>query len=198
MTRFLDAIRLEQLKALDATIVFLKRNKVVLNKQNKATVSVAVIYPPAESAAPVPQPMIFIGSSATIEDLTNMLEEHAPKIAAYNKLFDEHLLPSLTTFSQLLKKFPELEQKILAEVGEVNEAMKHEAMFRAYLSEVFKLDKLILEKAKTDGAGVLSGANFAMLVTKIAQSPRLRATYNTEVIQQIKAMKKEIPAQTLK
>jgi len=101
---FFDAMKNTQLRGLDATVVF--ANGTVIN--DRESLEYSVIYPELNKYSPIPKPVIFISSSADSYDLEEMLNEHAPQIYAYNKLFDQRMLPQLAELTRALEKHPTL------------------------------------------------------------------------------------------
>jgi hypothetical protein len=128
MDRFLSAMKDSNLKALDATIVFGN-----LENQNLESEPYQVIYPEYSALAPIPQPIVYVNTKASKEDLADLLQTQAPQIYAYNQLFMKQILPSADDLDQALKQYPALMASVAQAKKEVDRARLKDALKNAFL-----------------------------------------------------------------
>lgn len=139
---YFDAMIGMNLRALDAMVVF-------VGSLNEASAYVpsgnggyytdpkskawSVVYPRFNKLAPIPQPIVFIDSNATQADIEDLLVSQAPQIYAYNKLFNEQLLPTAADMAKLFKSVPALADLARAAAAENKQMKLEEAVNDAYL-----------------------------------------------------------------
>mgnify|MGYP003386888599 CR=1 FL=1 len=129
--RFLVTLKRLQIKALDATVVFMNSDYLSLSKGvGKPWLTV---YPNFSSVAPIPQPIIYIGEGATDSDMETLIRQEAPLIYVYNKLFDANLLPLQTDIAASLAKVSHTNPELAAMMTKVGRMNSEEAARRAYL-----------------------------------------------------------------
>jgi hypothetical protein len=145
MSNFLEAMKVLNLKGLDATIVFTSGDILLMDQYDskKGTLMYKIIYPTFSKLAPIPQASIFINPKASVEDIVEMLNEHAPKIYAYNKLFNANLLPSVAEINELLKKYPNIIAEVEKKVGRVKRENLVNAVQAAFLNVTYGAGALI-------------------------------------------------------
>lgn len=156
MSDFLEAMKSLNIKAIDATVMFVNGSI----KEDSLEKPYKVIYPTFSKIAPVPQPVIYISSNATYSDISQLLNEHAPKIYAYNKLFMKNLLPSVNEINDLLIKYPNILKEVEEKAGKVSRANMINAVQSAFLNVTY-------------GTGVLLAApiGLAAMAASTAFSP---------------------------
>lgn len=159
MNDFLEAMKDLNIKALDATVTF-SNGELVAG-------AYAVVYPNFSKLAPIPQPAIFISETATYTDMIEMLNIHAPKIYAYNKLFTANLLPTVNEINALLTKYPNIIKEVEQKVGKVQRQNMVNAVQAAFLTVTY-------------GAGALLAAPVA--ITAMAASAVLSPIFIATII----------------
>ena len=87
--------------------------------------------------APIPQPTIFVAEDANYQDIVEMLTENAPKIYAYNKLFNKNLLPSLNEINEILNKYPNIYEEVIRARGGVTRDNLINAIQSAFLNVTY-------------------------------------------------------------
>lgn len=166
MSDFLEAMKNLNLKGLDATVNF-------VNGDISGT-KYQVIYPHYSRIAPIPQPVIFLSESATYYDIVEMLQQHAPRIHAYNKLFNASVLPSIKDINELLSKYPNILTEVQKAKGYVSRQNLISAIQQAFLNVTYGV-----------GAGVVGAAALLtapVTIFAIASSPILSPVFITNVI----------------
>ncbi|MBP9682346.1 MAG: hypothetical protein KBD76_13145 [Bacteriovorax sp.] len=145
MNDFLEAMRNLNIKGLDATVTFLKgaifkeplRSYEWSDDERRETVKYRVVYPMHSKIAPIPQPTIFVAEDANYQDIVEMLTENAPKIYAYNKLFNKNLLPSLNEINEILNKYPNIYEEVIRARGGVTRDNLINAIQSAFLNVTY-------------------------------------------------------------
>ena len=107
--RFLKAMTESHLKGLDATVVFMNGKLCVKEEgdTNSHGSDILVTYPEFSDLAPIPHPIIFVSSTAKQDEILSLINTQAPLIYAYNKLFEQRVLPTVDEMGRVLSKFPE-------------------------------------------------------------------------------------------
>lgn len=159
--RLVEAFRQSGLKALDVTLVVtpnkftadkydvksnsprytsdLRFHIEEFNKTYKATSSM-VIYPAYSLTSPIPKPIMILGDTLTVSQIKKVIEEHAPKIYAYNKLVEELLLPTSEYITEAMNhpvitaEVAKMSRKLGREISQEN---LRQAIMEAYLSTVY-------------------------------------------------------------
>jgi hypothetical protein len=135
--RFLQAMKESNLRALDATLVFVKDPVSYFYNENKGTSyygwgvlsNTYALYPPYSDLAPIPKPVLVISSMASKEEILDFINENAPRVYAFNKLFDQKvvLLPTQNELMKALIDAPD----ILAEAQKVKKEATREEVAQA-------------------------------------------------------------------
>ncbi len=133
LDNFLSAMKDSNLKGLDATLVFAADT--VFYRSRPAPYQ--AVYPSFSKLAPIPQPMIFISKTATEEDLTKMLQEEAPKVYAYNQLFNQQMLPQAEQMAKALAKYPDVMQALKDAKSSVDQRNAEERLYDGFLTVTF-------------------------------------------------------------
>ena len=141
LSDFLEAMKGLNLRGLDATVNFV--NGEVPGAQR----GYRVIYPHFSRIAPIPQPVIFVSSNASYNDMVEMLQEHAPRIHSYNKLFNSSVLPSVKDINDMLSRYP----NVLAEVQKLRSNVDRRNL-------VIAIQQAFLKVTYGVGAGVVGAA----------------------------------------
>lgn len=177
MSDFFDAMKNLNLRGLDATVVFANGDIEGKREPYGYTITSAkykIIYPHFSRLAPVPQPVIYLSSSANYYDIVEMLQEHAPQIFAYNRLFNKNLLPTINEMNQVLSRYP----NIIAEVEKIKGRVDRQNLLNAIQSAFLNVTYGV-------GAGVVGAA--ALLVAPVgimvvAGSPVLAPVFIQNII----------------
>lgn len=98
-----------------------------------------VVYPMFSHLAPIPQPIVYISKDASESDIAQMLQENAPKIYAYNQLFNKELLPQAEQIADALAKYPAIGAALAKANKTVSAANQRDALYHAFLSVSFGL-----------------------------------------------------------
>jgi hypothetical protein len=167
MSEYLDAMKNLNLRGLDATINFVS-DRLAGNK------SYEVVYPHFSRIAPIPQPIIFISKDASYNDLVEMLETHAPRIFAYNRLFNASVLPSVKDINDLLTKYPNIMEEVRKVRGQVSRQNLVNAIQGAFLNLTYGVGAGVV------GAAALLAAPVSIFV--VASSPVLGPIFISNVI----------------
>lgn len=184
MSDFLEAMKQLNLRGLDATVNFVNgdvakegpvtRDYYGNSSRSSTAAKYRVIYPHFSRLAPIPHPVIFISDSATLPDLVEMLEQHAPRIHAYNKLFNMSVLPSVQDINTLLSRYPNILEEVRKAKGEVSRQNVVNAIQSAFLTMTYGVGAGVL------GAAALIAAPVSIYV--IAGSPILSPVFITNII----------------
>lgn len=142
MSNFLEAMKNLNLKGLDASVVFVT-GEIYSSESRKESVQYKVLYPNFSKLAPIPQATIYIAKNATTEEIMEMLSEHAPRIFAYNKLFNANLLPTVAEINDILKKHPNIIAEVEKKVGKVRRENLVNAVQAAFLNVTYGTGILI-------------------------------------------------------
>lgn len=167
MSEYLDAMKNLNLRGLDATINFVS-GRLAGNKPYE------VVYPHFSRIAPIPQPIIFISKDATYTDLVEMLEVHAPRIFAHNRLFNANVLPSVKDINDLLTKYPNIMEEVRRVRGQVSRQNLVNAIQGAFLNLTYGVGAGVV------GAAALLAAPVSIFV--VASSPVLSPIFISNVI----------------
>ncbi len=205
MNTYIDALNSMKLKALDATVVFTNSDifeegtKLDIDNRNSAEVipkrecdesgwrcqNVApaskkykVIYPDYSKLAPIPQPIIYISKNADYADIEELIAEHAHKIYAYNKLFNETLLPSITDLNKVLRKFPNFLEDVKKSGKTVSRENLLNAMKMAMLDVAY--GTAIVGGAVVTGLAAVAAAPISLSV--IFATPKLYTLFVSQVV----------------
>lgn len=163
--RFLFALRDKQIRALDATVVFVNTHRLrVVDTDSTGHLFApmapyAVVYPGFSRVAPIPQPIIFISEDATDADLAQMIDTEAPLIFAYNKLFDMQIMPGEAQFEASLAKVSSQSPLVANLVRQVGSANAREASRRAFLSLAYGVLTTGAAPVQIGKAGAMLAAN---------------------------------------
>jgi hypothetical protein len=185
MSDFLEAMKQLNLRGLDSTVNFVNGDvsevtpgpvdrwgnptrNVVMRLKYK------VVYPHFSRLAPIPHPVIFISDSATISDMVELLENHAPRIHAYNKLFNLSVLPSVQDINSVLSRFPNILEEVRKIKGDVSRQNLVNAVQSAFLTMTYGVGAGVV------GAAALIAAPVSIYV--IAGSPILSPVFITNII----------------
>lgn len=175
MSDFLDAMKNLNLRGLDATIVFANGGVGLTDEYGgRAYGKYQVVYPHFSRLAPVPQPVIYLSSTATYNDIVEMLETHAPRIFAYNRLFTKNLLPSISDLNALLSRYPNILAEVQRARGHVNRQNLLNAIQSAFLKVTYGVGVGVV------GAAALLSSPVGIMV--IAGSPVLSPVFIQNIL----------------
>ncbi len=149
---FLEGMRASNLKALDATVIFLNSTSATIslgatiqkdyygrnvNTDQTSSVDVVTMFPESNKLVPVPQPIIFITKDATPALIEETLIADAPLIFAFNKAVSSGVLPSSADLSDAVAKFPELSKRVEALASQVGREAAMQKTKKAFLMTLF-------------------------------------------------------------
>jgi len=133
----LEGIKASNIKALDANI-YLAAGRITatvsVNGYNRGqVVPYHVVYPQLTELAPVPSPIVYLNKDATREEVAQLLNDHAPLIYAYNKVFDAQLMPKVRDLNSAFEGYGEVSaelEKLAQKIGRENAVS---ALFNGFL-----------------------------------------------------------------
>lgn len=126
----LEGFKLSEIKALDANI-FVSTSDL---KKDGEVVAYEVIYPEFSPLAPVPSPIVYISKNASRYHIQEMLKIHGPLIYAYNKLFDEKVIPQVMEINGSFANFSGLPTEVQDLAKKYGKQNTRKAMFKAFLA----------------------------------------------------------------
>jgi hypothetical protein len=173
---FSDAMNTVGLRALDATVVFLAV-PILVDRTENDTLPYQVIYPQNDKVAPIPRPVVFVSPDATDEDLKAMLTDHAPRIFAYNKLFNEDVLPSVLQLDALLKKFAAEDPIVAKLIEKVGIENARNALHAAHLKMAYAILSGILAPAEFVGRAAVGIAGAPLALGAMLSRPVFRKIF---------------------
>lgn len=166
MSDFLEAMKNLNLRGLDATVNF--------TPGDLSTGATQVVYPHFSKIAPIPQPVIFISKNASYQEIEDTLRAHAPRIYAYNKLFNASVLPSVKDINDLLAKYPNILAEVQKVRGNVSRQNLINAIQGAFLNVTYGVGAGLV------GAAALLTAPVSIFV--VASSPLLAPVFISNII----------------
>lgn len=125
-----------------------------------------VVYPTFSRLAPIPQPVIYLNVNAPKAEMTKLIAEHAPRIYAYNKLFDQNVLPAVADLNSVLEEYPGLLEDVERLAGKVDRENFKAAVQQAFLTVAYGAG-LTIGVPLTLGAMLLSPLYYPILVKTV-------------------------------
>jgi hypothetical protein len=181
---FLEGIGKTNIKALDATVVFMNSDEigvegsakeVNLNENCwscraeyvlKGNPNVLTILPESNRLMPIPHPIIFVAKDASQADVEEAINEEAGVIFAYNKMVSNSIMPSNEEISEAVSNHPELSAHIESLARKIGRQAALERTKRAFLKSLY-ITGAVLGAPIAIGAALLNPVLVVMILALI-------------------------------